>query len=134
MKAKPKGPKYRNLSARAGSIYYERVWRERRHCFSARTTDWDQAAAVRDLYEQRKGIGLNRVQLFEVPTFADLAKRYLANDIHHLADTTRRLRENELSKREPTAIRWCERRAKSRLTSLRDLSPNEVPILCPISR
>ena len=55
VKRKPKGAKYRNLSARGGVIYYERVWNGRRYCFSTRTTDWDQAAAVRDLYEQRRG-------------------------------------------------------------------------------
>ena len=32
MTKKPKGPKYRNLSARDGAIYYERVWNGRRYC------------------------------------------------------------------------------------------------------
>ena len=97
MRARSRGPKYRNLHARTGGvIYYERVWNGRRYCFSTKTTDWKEAAAVRDLYEQRKGIGLGRVRILEAPTFEEFAERYLAEDVGHLADTSRRLREREL--------------------------------------
>ncbi len=57
MKSKPKGAKYRNLTARSGVIYYERKVDGRRIRFSTTTADWNEAASVRDLYEQRKGIG-----------------------------------------------------------------------------
>ncbi len=45
MKRKPAGQKGRNLHARSGAIYYERVWKGRRFCFPKKTTDWDEAAA-----------------------------------------------------------------------------------------
>ena len=93
MRRKPKGTTYRNLSARSGAIYYERVWKGRRFCFSTKTTDWDQAAAVRDLYEERKGIGQSLRILVDVPTFEEFARRYLAEDTHHLAPTSRYERE-----------------------------------------
>ena len=38
MKRRPKGLKYRNLLARPGAIYYERVWRGQRFCFSTKTS------------------------------------------------------------------------------------------------
>ena len=88
MKRKPRGPKYRNLSARSGAIYYERVWKGRRFCFSTKTDAWDEAAAVRDLYEQRKGIGRGQVALLEAPRFEEFAKRYLSEATSHLAATT----------------------------------------------
>ena len=57
MRKKPNGRKYRNLVSRGAVIYYERVTDGRRIRFSTETSDWDQAAAVRDLYEERRGIG-----------------------------------------------------------------------------
>ena len=87
MNRKPKGPKYRNLSARDGAIYYERVWNGRRYCRSTKTTDWDEAAAVRDLYEERKGIG-STVPILHAPTFEEFSKRYLEEDTTHLAPLT----------------------------------------------
>ena len=96
MRKKPKGQRYRNLSPRRGAIYYERLWNGRRYCFSTKTTDWDQAVAVRDLYDERKGIGKTLFVSGEVPKFQEFAKRYLEEDIAHLASTTRKEREREL--------------------------------------
>lgn len=54
MKAKPKGAKYRNLHARGAVIYFERILDGARVRFSTKTSDWDEAAAVRDLYLKRR--------------------------------------------------------------------------------
>ena len=103
MKAKPDGPKYRNLFARGEWIYYERVWQGRRIVVStkvAATTaaSWDEAAAVRDLYEEKAGIGRRGVSLrLEVPRFAEFATRYLAEDTARLAPTTKHERELALA-------------------------------------
>ena len=56
MRKKPKGTKYRNLHRRGETIYYERVVDGRRLRVSTKESDWDFAAAVRDLYEQQTGI------------------------------------------------------------------------------
>ena len=96
MKSKPKGLKYRNLYARAGVIYYERVAHGRRIRISTKTNSWDEAASFRDLYEDAKGIG--RVPFFggQVPLFSDFAERYLTEDTAHLAPTTQRDRKSYL--------------------------------------
>ncbi len=102
MKAKPRGLRYRNLSARDGAIYYERVWQEKRICFSTKTDQWDEAAAVRDLYEERKGIGrLGTALRVEAPMLAEFAERYLEEDTGHLAPTTRVERKRALAKEGP---------------------------------
>ena len=90
IRKKPSGRKYRNLSARErdGAIYYERMWRGRRICFSTNTTDWIEAAAVRDLYEKKKGIGQSARIHVDPPRFEDFAPRYLAEDTDHLAPTS----------------------------------------------
>ena len=89
MRAKPKGAKFRNLTARSGVIYYQREVGGRRIRFSTATTDWNQAAAVRDLYEQRKGIGTAAFSTVEIPTFSEFSERYLTEDTSHLTPTTR---------------------------------------------
>ena len=86
MKNRPKGSRYRNLFARGGAIYYEREAGGERSRFSTRTADWDEAAATRDLYLQRKASEAGRG---EVATFADLAARYLREATAHLSGTTR---------------------------------------------
>ena len=96
MRKKPKGQRYRNLSPRRGAIYYERLWNGRRYCFSTKTADLDQAAAVRDLYEEQKGIGKTLFMASEIPKFQEFAKRYLEEDTGHLASTTRKERAREL--------------------------------------
>ena len=96
MKAKPRGQKYRNLVARGGVVYYERVVAGRRNRFSTETDDWDVAASVRDLYETRRGVGKLPHLVREVPTLAEFAPRYLEEDTAHLADTTRRQRVRAL--------------------------------------
>ncbi len=89
MKARPKGRRYRNLTARGGAIYYERVVGGRRIRFSTETADWGLAAAVRDAFEERRGIHRHSAQLVATPTFANFAKRYVAEDTEHLAPSTR---------------------------------------------
>jgi integrase len=94
VKAKPPGPKYRNLTARGDVIYYERWIDGERYRFSCETSDWNAAAVTRDLYEQRRaedrGEGAARGAR---PTFAEFAMRYLVEDTSHLASTTRSDRE-----------------------------------------
>ena len=92
MTRKPRGAKYRNLHARGGVIYYERVVAGKRRKISTKTSDWHEAAAFRDLFEQKKNIGVG-VPMLDVPTFAEFAERYLAEHTGHLADTSRGLRE-----------------------------------------
>ena len=95
MKRKPQGSKYRNLTARGGVIYYERLVRGQRIRFSTATGEWEAAAAVRDLYEQRKGIGTGRPTL-KAPRFHEAAERYLNDGMSHLAETTREDRRSLL--------------------------------------
>jgi len=99
MKRKPPGAKYRNLTARGGSIYYQRRVGKRRIRFSCKTNDWNAAAAVARLYEEKKNIGRLPFATAEAPRFAEFAQRYLDEDTSHLAATTRSdrysyLREN----------------------------------------
>lgn len=75
MKPKPSGPKYRNLFGRGGAIYYQRVVNLTRVRFSCETTDWDEAATVRDVYEQRKGIGRLPAPILAAPRLRDFATR-----------------------------------------------------------
>jgi integrase len=72
----------------ARRVLNERVWKGRRFCFSTKANDWDQAAAVRDLYEARKGIGSRLLSALEVPRFAEFGERYLREATGHLAATT----------------------------------------------
>ncbi len=90
MRKKPSGQKYRNLCVRAGScsIYYQRHVDDRRVRFSTKTDDWDQAAVVRDLYEQRAGVGMAMFLAATVPSFREAADRYLRESTGHLAATT----------------------------------------------
>jgi len=90
MKAKPEGARYRNLTARGGMIYYQRLVGGQRVRFSCEASDWEAAASVRDLYEARKGIGRVAAPVLEVPRLRDFVKRYLEEDTGHLAATTRR--------------------------------------------
>jgi len=102
MKRKPSGLKYRNLSARGRSIYYERIWLGKRICVSTKTNDWSEAASFRDLYEEKLGIGRRGVALrAEAPTLADFAKRYLDEDTSHLAPTTKGERKRMLGENGP---------------------------------
>lgn len=89
MKRKPKGKKYRNLYAEGSRIYYERLIDGRRVRFSTRTDDWDLAASVRDLYEQKKRVGELPFGQKEMPRFGDFAERYLNEATGYLAATTR---------------------------------------------
>lgn len=54
MKQKPKGPKYRNLTARGGVIYYEREAVGKRVRLSCKTAYWDEVARARDLLEAQR--------------------------------------------------------------------------------
>jgi integrase len=95
MRRKPAGVKYRNLHARRGGvIYYERVVNGRRIKFSTKSTNWTEAAAFRDLYEERKALGSSAALSAKIPRFAEFAERYLEEDTGHLAPTTRRDRKH----------------------------------------
>ncbi len=96
MKAKPRGPKYRNLVSRGDVIYYKRVVGGKRLRFSLETSEWEVAARRRDLYEHQKGIGRGPVVVVEIPRLRDFAARYLAEDTAHLAETSRRDRIGQL--------------------------------------
>jgi integrase len=87
MRRKPRGSKYHNLTARDEVIYYERVFEGERVRFSTKSSDWDIAAAVRNIYEDRREAG--RVETKEAPTFRDFSARYLQKATHDLAATTR---------------------------------------------
>jgi hypothetical protein len=88
MKRKPSGAKYRNLTVRKDVIYYQRRASGKRIRFSCNTDDWQEAAAVARLYEERKGIGRLPFATVDVPTLREFAKRYLEEDTGHLAPTT----------------------------------------------
>jgi hypothetical protein len=96
VKRRPHSPRYRNLTARGGVVYYERLVGGRRRRFSCHTDDWDTAVAVRDLYEERMGIGKVPFYTGEVPRFREFAVRYLDEDTSHLAPTTRSDRRGHL--------------------------------------
>ncbi len=96
MRKKPRGQKYRNLSARGRSIYYERIVDGHRIKFSCKTDDWDLAAAVRDEYEARKGINEGAQFVARMARFGDFAERYLAEDTALLAVTTAKDRSSYL--------------------------------------
>ncbi len=100
MKAKPKGPKYRNLYARVEVIYYERQFAGRTIKLSTATADWDLAASFRDRYEAHKGIARGLAPV-DAPILADFAKRYQREDTAHLAPTTRSDRAQHLSEEGP---------------------------------
>jgi hypothetical protein len=88
VRAKPKGAKYRNLNRHGAVIYYDRTVKGRRISFSTRTSDWNEAAAVRDLYEERRGVGTGMAPPREAPRFSDFSQRYLTESTGHLAPST----------------------------------------------
>ena len=87
MKPKPKRERYRNLTARGDTIYYQRRVGQQRIRFSCETADWETAAQVRDLYEARKRIGQAH-PILEVRTFAQVAERYLKTARQYLAESS----------------------------------------------
>jgi len=101
MKRKPSGSKFRNLTARGGTIYYQRRAGGKRIRFSCNTDDWAEAAAVARLYEEKKGIGRLPFVTAEVPRLKEFAKRYLEEDTGHLAGTTRSERQKILKAEGP---------------------------------
>lgn len=110
MKAKPKGARYRNLTARGSTIYYERVEDGRRVRHTLETDDWTVAAERRDAWEALHGTARAPFIRREVPTFADLATRYLEEDTSHLAATTKRDRESALRENGPLLAFFGPRR------------------------
>ncbi len=88
MKSKPKGAKYRNLNRHGGVIYYDRTVKGRRISFSTRTSDWTVAASVRDLYEEKRGVGTGIASPREAPWFSEFSRRYLSESMGHLAPST----------------------------------------------
>ncbi len=119
MRKRPKGAKYRNLTARSGVIYYERVVGKKRIKLSTKTDDWNEAAAVRDLYEQKKHIGSAAFHGGDLPTLEEFAQRYLEEDTAHLAPTTRKDRRSYLREDGPL-IGFFGRR------KLDDISPPQL--------
>ncbi|MHC4506059.1 MAG: hypothetical protein ACYTFI_22420, partial [Planctomycetota bacterium] len=85
MRKKPRGRKYRNLYARGEVIWFEKLVSGRRVRRSCKTGDWDLAAAVRDEWERQTGA--SRLPVLNMPTFGELADRYL-EWTKHLAATT----------------------------------------------
>jgi len=81
----------RNLYRRGASKfwYYKRLIYGKRIRFSCETTDLETARRRRDLYESRRGIGRVPVPILESPTLREFAKRYLREDVGHLAASTR---------------------------------------------
>ena len=79
---------FQSRGNRGGVIYYQRRLGKRRTRFSCKTDDWNEAAAVARLYEEKIGIGRLPFATVEVPTFAEFAQRYLDKDTVHLAATT----------------------------------------------
>jgi hypothetical protein len=86
VKPKPPGPKYRNLYARGPVIYVELVKDGERVRFSTESSNWDEAAAARDVYLQRKR---ERAGREAASTFGELAARYLKEATAHLSGTGR---------------------------------------------
>jgi len=84
---KPKGAKYQNLVLRDGVIYYRRVVDGKRVRFSTQTADWNEAAAVRDHFEEERK---KRAGRSARPTLSEFAAVYLKEDTGSLAATTRR--------------------------------------------
>lgn len=95
MKTKPIGPKFRNLSARGGVIYYESEAGGERVKFSTKTADWNEAAAVRDLWLLRRAT--EQPKRAGAPLFAEIAERYLREAAAHLSGSTREDRERVLA-------------------------------------
>lgn len=102
MKPKPPGPKFRNLSARAGVIYYESEAGGERVKFSTKTADWNEAAAVRDLWLLRRATA--QPKRVGAPLFSEIAERYLREATRHLAPSTREDREKLLRKGKRLAV------------------------------
>ena len=96
MRRKPTGAKYRNLVARGGVIYVERVRDGKRVRFSCETSDWDQAAACRDLYDERRKAREAQEAQLPLPSLREFAARYLAEDTAHIAPSTKRSRASVL--------------------------------------
>ena len=91
-----KSAKDRNLHERGGVFYYTAIRNGKRFKLSLKTTDRAVARKKRDEIEEE--LRKPTPPPSEVrPTFAEMAERYLAEDVEHLAPTTLTLRRNELS-------------------------------------
>ena len=106
MKKKPAGAKYRNLVARGEVIYVERVVNVKRTRFSTEESDWDKAAACRDLYDERKRqreAEAAAAAQAPLPSLREFVPRYLAGDLTYqkLAPTTKRDRNSVLAEGGP---------------------------------
>ncbi len=110
MSKRPHGWKYRNLHLRNDRSTTEWFYGGRRHRFSCKTRDWDEAAATRDLYEKEKGVGRFVLSLRVAPTFADFAQQYLDEDRDDLAPTTLTDRCRELGSAGPILSHLGSRR------------------------
>ncbi len=82
-----------------GIWYVDLVIDGTRHAFSTKTADIATACAVRDEFLSRRERG--PVVVAAVPTFGELAKRVVAEDLGHLAALTQRDRARELGPEGP---------------------------------
>ena len=125
MKRKPRGPKFRNLYAWRGGIWYERVVQKRRHRVDTGVRfgdagpireQWNEAAGFRDAYEEKRRVGKRAAFTGAVPAFGEFAARTLADATGDLASTTQVDRRAHL--REGGCIRrHLERKRLDEITS-----------------
>jgi len=94
---------------RGGFIYYERWFDGERVKFSTRSTDWHQAAAVRDLYEVRRAARRTPGKA-DPPRFVEMAARYVREAAGHLAGSTQEDRERMLGPAGPLTRYFGARR------------------------
>ena len=130
---RPRGQKYRNLHAFRNSIWYERVVEKRRYRENTEEPAlprdrpgwleaWSRAARFRDVYELERGIGQPKAHVGQMPTFATMARRYLNEDMSHLASTTKVDHRSHLRAGRPGA-------ASSRREALRRDFGRDAPAL-----
>jgi integrase len=98
---RPRGRKYRNLTAVGRVIYVQRRMDGKRVRFSTETEDWSLAAKVRDAWEAENAGSRAHFLLREAPTFEAMAERYLAEAAAHLAPSTMEDRAGHLAEDGP---------------------------------
>jgi len=97
---------HRGLYGYRGRIWYERRIGERRFRENTGIVEdapdaWGLAVAWRQEYEKERGITSGDLFLGAMPTFADLAKRYLTEDVAHLEISTKADRRSHLNPKGP---------------------------------
>jgi len=94
---RPRGTRFRHLSAWEGTIWYRRKLRDRqvkaRTGFPPTAAGWEKAIKWRAIYEAAKGIDEPLRYEGGMPTLAELATRYLAKQTSYLSTRERKARE-----------------------------------------